>query len=132
MDEDGAKRYGFWAFCAENPVMVIIGLVIFLGLVAIIMGYREGFASVLTGLFGFMKKDDADRKMEIKQLEIQKLEAENKLTEYSVNDMRDNSDREVEGYVEAAKADIDGLDVDELVSLGNAMLAAGDGGGPTE
>ena len=57
MNENRGETYrkcGFWAFCSENPIMVIITLVIVLGLVAILMGYREGFASVLTGLFGFL------------------------------------------------------------------------------
>ena len=125
------RKYGFWAFCSENPIMVIITLVILLGLVAIIMGYREGFASVLTGLFGFMKKDDTDRKLEMKELEVQKIEAENRLTEYAMSDMRATHDEEVEDNVQSAKAYVDEMDMDELVLIGNRMLddAAGDSGG---
>ncbi len=128
------KKYGFWAFCSENPIMVIITLVIVLGLVAIIMGYREGFASVLTGLFGFMKKDDTDRKLEMKELEVQKIEAENRLTEYALSDMRAAHDTEVDENVQSAKAYVDEMDMDELVAAGNAMLddAANSGGGKTE
>ena len=111
--------------------MVIITLVILLGLVAIIMGYREGFASVLTGLFGFMKKDDTDRKLEMKELEVQKIEAENRLTEYAMSDMRTTHDEEVEDNVQSAKAYVDEMDMDELVLIGNRMLddAACDSGG---
>ena len=72
---DERKRYGLWAFAADNPIMIIILMVIVLGLVAIMCGYREGFASVLTGLFGFMKKDDTDRRLEEKALEVKKIEA---------------------------------------------------------
>ena len=117
-----SRRYGFWAFCSDNPIMVIIMLVILLGLVAILMGYREGFASVLTGLFGFMKKDDADRKLEMKQLEVQKLDAENRLAEHILPESRAEHDKEVEDDVAAAKAVFDELDIDELVDVGNAML----------
>ena len=92
-------------------------------LVAIIMGYREGFASVLTGLFGFMKKDDTDRKLEMKELEVQKAEAENRLTEYAMSNMRAAHDMEVDENVQSAKAYVDEMDMDELVSVGNAMLA---------
>ena len=108
------RKYGFWAFCSENPIMVIITLVILLGLVAILMGYREGFASVLTGLFGFMKKDDTDRKLEMKELEVQKAEAENRLTEYALSGMMAEHDKEVEENVQSAKAYIDEVDMDEL------------------
>ena len=111
--------------------MVIIMLVILLGLVAILMGYREGFASVLTGLFGFMKKDDTDRKLEMKQLEVQKLDAENRLAEHALPEARAGHDQEVEDDVATAKAVFDELDIDELVDVGNRMLsdAAGGGGG---
>ena len=136
MDEakvDSPRGYGFWAFCSDNPIMVIIMLVIALGLVAILMGYREGFASVLTGLFGFMKKDDTDRKLEMKQLEVQKAEAENRLTEYALPESWAEHDKEVADDVATAKADVDELDIDELVALGNAMLhEAGVGGGAAE
>ena len=128
------RKYGFWAFCADNPIMVIITLVILLGLVAILLGYREGFASVLTGLFGFMRKDDAERKLEMKELEVQKTEAENRRTEYAVTDMRTTHDEEVEENVQSAKAYVDELDMDELVAAGNAMLdgAADSGGGAAQ
>ena len=128
------RKYGFWAFCSENPIMVIITLVIVLGLVAIIMGYREGFASVLTGLFGFMKRDDTDRKLEMKELEVQKIEAENRLTEYAMSDLRATHDEEVDESVQSAKAYVDEMDMDELVAAGNAMLdnAANGGGGKAE
>lgn len=125
------RRYGFWAFCAENPIMVITVLVILLGLVAILMGYREGFASVLTGLFGFMKKDDAERKLEMKELEVQKVEAENRLTEQTLSEVRVIHDEEVDESVQSAKAYVDELDLDELVAAGNAMLAS-DGGSEEE
>lgn len=116
-------RYGFWAFCSENPIMIIIMLVILLGLVAILMGYREGFASVLTGLFGFMKKDDTDRKLELKQLEVQKLDAENRLAEHAIPDVRAEHDKEVADDVATAKAVFDELDINELVDVGNRMLS---------
>ena len=114
--------------------MVIITLVIVLGLVAIIMGYREGLASVLTGLFGFMKRDDTDRKLEMKELEVQKIEAENRLTEYAMSDLRATHDEEVDESVQSAKAYVDEMDMDELVAAGNAMLdnAANGGGGKAE
>ena len=127
------RKYGFWAICSENPIMVIITLVIVLGLVAIIMGYREGFASVLTGLFGFMKRDDTDRKLEMKELEVQKIEAENRLTECAMSDLRATHDEEVDESVQSAKAYVDEMDMDELVAAGNAMLdESGGGGGKAE
>ena len=122
------KRYGFWSFCADNPIMVIITLVIVLGLVAILMGYREGFASVLTGLFGFMRKDDAERKLEMKELEVQKTEAENRLTEQTISGIRTVHDEEVEENVQSAKAYVDEMDMDDLVAAGNAMLNKSSGG----
>ena len=129
MSED-RKRYGFWAFAADNPIMIIILMVIFLGLVAIMCGYREGFASVLTGLFGFMKKDDTDRRLEEKALEVKKIEAGNRILEDAVPMAWARHDEEVEDNVQSAKAYCDELDIDELVDLGNAMLRdAGSVGG---
>lgn len=111
--------------------MIIIMMVIVLGLVAILFGYREGFASVLTGLFGFMKKDDAERKLEEKALEVKKVEAENRLIENTVPTMWEQHDEEVNDSVQSAKAEVDEMDIDELVDLGNAMLLgrSGLGGG---
>lgn len=124
------KGYGFWAFAADNPIMIIIMMVIILGLVAIMCGYREGFASVLTGLFGFMKKDDTDRRLEEKALEVKKIEAGNRLIEDAAPMVWARHDEEVEDDVQSAKAYCDELDIDELVDLGNAMLRdAGVGGG---
>lgn len=127
---DERKRYGFWSFAADNPIMIIILMVIVLGLVAIMCGYREGFASVLTGLFGFMKKDDTDRRLEEKALEVKKIEAGNRIMEDAVPMAWARHDEEVEDNVQSAKAYCDELDIDELVDLGNAMLRdAGDSGG---
>lgn len=127
---DERKRYGFWAFAADNPIMIIILMVIVLGLVAIVCGYREGFASVLTGLFGFMKKDDTDRRLEEKALEVKKIEAGNRILEDAVPMAWARHDEEVEDNVQSAKAYCDELDIDELVDLGNAMLRdAGSVGG---
>lgn len=124
------KGYGFLAFAADNPIMIIIMMVIILGLVAIMCGYREGFASVLTGLFGFMKKDDTDRRLEEKALEVKKIEAGNRLMEDAVPIAWARHDEEVEDDVQSAKASCDELDIDELVDLGNSMLRdAGIGGG---
>nr|DAY45241.1 MAG TPA: Sarcoglycan alpha/epsilon [Caudoviricetes sp.] len=129
MSED-RKRYGFWAFAADNPIMIIILMVIVLGLIAIMCGYREGFASVLTGLFGFMKKDDTDRRLEEKALEVKKIEAGNRILEDAVPMAWARHDEEVEDNVQSAKAYCDELDIDELVDLGNAMLRdAGSVGG---
>lgn len=129
MSED-RKRYGFWAFAADNPIMIIILMVIVLSLVAIMCGYREGFASVLTGLFGFMKKDDTDRRLEEKALEVKKIEAGNRIMEDAVPMAWARHDEEVEDNVQSAKAYCDELDIDELVDLGNAMLRdAGSVGG---
>lgn len=129
MNED-RKRYGFWSFAADNPIMIIILMVIVLGLVAIMCGYREGFASVLTGLFGFMKKDDTDRRLEEKALEVKKIEAGNRIMEDAVPMAWARHDEEVEDNVQSAKAYCDELDIDELVDLGNAMLRdAGSVGG---
>lgn len=127
---DERKRYGFWSFAADNPIMIIILMVIVLGLVAIMCGYREGFASVLTGLFGFMKKDDTDRRLEEKALEVKKIEAGNRILEDAVPMAWARHDEEVEDNVQSAKAYCDELDIDELVDLGNAMLRdAGSVGG---
>ena len=127
---DERKRYGFWAFAADNPIMIIILMVIVLGLVAIMCGYREGFASVLTGLFGFMKKEDTDRRLEEKALEVKKIEAGNRIMEDAVPMAWARHDEEVEDNVQSAKAYCDELDIDELVDLGNAMLRdAGSVGG---
>jgi len=125
VSDEGERRYGFWAFCADNPVMVIILCVIALGLVAIMCGYREGFASVLTGLFGFMKKDDTDRRLEMKQLEVAEVTAANRAAEAGFAAVRVRHDVEVSADVESAKAYCDDLDTDELVAVGNAMLRGG-------
>lgn len=124
------ERFGFWAFAADNPVMLIIFLVLLLGLVAIIMGYREGFASVLTGLFGFLKKDDADRRLQERELEARQAEAANRAHEQDILRRRDMHDGEVEADAASAKAECDEMDIDELVDVGNALLRdAGIGGG---
>lgn len=125
------ERYGFWGFAAENPVMLIIFLVLLLGLVAIVMGYREGFASVLTGLFGFLKKDDADRRLQERELEARQAEAANRAYEQEILRRRDMHDEEVEADAASAKAECDEMDIDELVDVGNALLRdAGISGGP--
>lgn len=123
--DKGGERYGFWRFVSDNPIMVIVILVILLGLAAIVAGYREGFASVLTGIFGFMKKDDADRRIEEKKAEIEKIEAENRLTEARLPEVWQEHDEEANKDVENAKAYVDELDIDELVSLGNSILSGG-------
>ncbi len=105
-------------------------LVLLLGLVAIIMGYREGFASVLTGLFGFLKKDDADRRLQERELEARQAEAANRAYEQDILRRRDMHDEEVEADAASAKAECDEMDIDELVDVGNALLRdAGISGG---
>ena len=116
------KKSSFWEFASENPVMLIIVLIIVLGIIAIVMGYREGFASVLTGLFGFMKRDDADRKIQEKELDARKIEADNRRFERDVVESRKTHDEEVEENAASAKAECDEMDIDELVDIGNAML----------
>lgn len=118
----GEKKSSFWEFASENPVMLIIVLIIVLGIIAIVMGYREGFASVLTGLFGFMKRDDADRKIQEKELDARKVEADNRRFERDVVADRKTHDEEVEENAASAKAECDEMDIDELVDIGNAML----------
>ena len=123
-------HYGFWAFARDNPVMLIIGLVLLMGVVAILLGYREGFASVLTGLFGFLKKDYADRRLAEKEADARHAEAANRAQETEMLRRRDVHDEEVEAGAESAKAECDEMDIDELVDIGNNMLRdAGMGGG---
>lgn len=120
MSED--RKSSFWEFASENPVMLIIVMIIVLGIIAIVMGYREGFASVLTGLFGFMKRDDADRKLQEKELDARKIEADNRRFEKEIVESRTTHDEEVKENAASAKAECDEMDIDELVDIGNAML----------
>ena len=77
-----------------------------------------------------MKKDDTDRKLEKKALEVKKIEAGNRIMEDAVPMAWARHDEEVEDSVQSTKAYCDELDIDELVDLGNAMLRdAGSVGG---
>lgn len=127
------RREGFWAFCRENPVMIVVILILLMGVVAILMGYKEGFASVLAGIFGFLKKDDGDRKIQEKELEVRTAEANSRAMEREILASRVVHDEEVEESAASAKAECDEMDIDELVDIGNAMLRDhGVLGGPKE
>ena len=116
------RKYGFWEFASENPMTLLMVLLILVGLVAILAGYKEGLVSVLSGIFGSLKKDDADRKLQEKELDARKIEADNRRFEKEIVESRQTHDEEVEENAASAKAECDEMDIDELVDIGNAML----------
>jgi hypothetical protein len=119
------REQTFWGWVSENPITVVVILLVILGGVALVCGYREGFMSILGGLLGWIRGDDAENK---RRLEETKKQSDSKFTAIenivnSVKEQQGEHDTEVSDSVESAKAEYDDIDVDELIDIGNAMLA---------
>jgi hypothetical protein len=119
------RRQTFWGWVSENPISTVTILITILGVVALIIGYREGFMAILTGLFGKLNGDDNDNKRRLAEAKKQtdnKFAALDNLMD-ATKEQQIEHDMEVTESVENAKAECDEMDVDELVDCGNAMLA---------
>ena len=121
------QRQTFWGWISDNPIAAIMVLITILGVVALLVGYREGFMAIMTGLFGKLQGDDASNKLRKKELEVSRTTTDHQFAE--LNNMIESSkviqeehDKEVKKDVETAKAFCDDMDVDELVDIGNSML----------
>jgi hypothetical protein len=119
------RKQTFWGWISENPISTVMILITILGVVALIIGYREGFMAILTGLFGKLNGDDNDNK---RRLAEARKQADSKFA--ALDSLADTTtgqqivhDTEVIDSVENAKAECDEYDCDELIDLGNAMLA---------
>ena len=109
---------------SDNPVTFVVILLTLIGGVALVVGYREGFMAILGGLLPWIKSGDAENK--------QRLEESRRNTDLQfakvyelANGMKEQQaqhDQEVMADAESAKAECEGLDVDELIDIGNAML----------
>ena len=124
MAEDRQKQ-SFWGWISENPISTVMILITILGVVALIIGYREGFMAILTGLFGKLNGDDNDNKRRLAEARKQADSKFLELTEFAsaAKEQQVIHDMEVSESVENAKAECDEWDVDFLVDCGNAMLA---------
>jgi hypothetical protein len=119
------KRQSFWGWISENPITAVVMLLAILGAVALVCGYKEGFMSILGGLLGWIKGDDAENKRRLEETKKQtdaQFSALQTLVS-SVREQRTVHDEEVENDVAMAKAECDDMDIDELIDIGNAMLA---------
>jgi hypothetical protein len=119
------RKQTFWGWVSENPISTVMILITILGVVSLIIGYREGFMAILTGLFGKLNGDDNDNK---RRLAEAKEQADNKFAALedvvsATRRQRSVHDMEVSESAENAKAECDEFDVDELIDIGNAMLA---------
>jgi hypothetical protein len=122
---DDQKKQTFWGWISENPISTVMILITILGVVALIIGYREGFMAILTGLFGKLNGDDNDNKRRLAEAKKQadsKFEALGSIAD-AMKEQHIKHDLEVNENVENAKAECDEMDIDELVDVGNAMLA---------
>jgi hypothetical protein len=125
MAEERERGMTFWGWIGENPITAVMILLIILGGIALLCGYREGFMSILTGLFSWTKGNDAENKQRLtearQRADIQYAGLNNLVV--GMKEQQAVNDQEVTGDVENAKAECDGMDIDELVDIGNAMLA---------
>jgi hypothetical protein len=119
------KRQSFWGWISENPITAVVMLLAILGAVALVCGYKEGFMSILGGLLGWIKGDDAENKRRLEETKKQ-TDAQFSALQALVSNAREQRavhDEEVENDVAMAKAECDDMDIDELIDIGNAMLA---------
>ncbi|MDR1875861.1 MAG: hypothetical protein LBQ90_12715 [Synergistaceae bacterium] len=119
------RKQTFWGWISENPISAVMILITILGVVALVVGYREGFMAILTGLFGKLNGDDNDNK---RRLEEARKKADSQFDRLdhlaeTAKEQQISHDEEVVANVENAKAECDEMDIDELVDVGNAMLA---------
>jgi hypothetical protein len=122
---EGQQKQTFWGWISENPISTVMILITVLGVVALIIGYREGFMAILTGLFGKLNGDDNDNKRRLAEAKKQtdsKFAALDDLVGTAKGQQAEH-DAEVSESVENAKAECDEYDVDELIDIGNSMLA---------
>jgi hypothetical protein len=119
------QKQTFWGWISENPISTVMILITVLGVVALVIGYREGFMAILTGLFGKLNGDDNDNKRRL--AEARKQADDNFAALDSIvntaKEQQSEHDTEVTENVENAKAECDEMDIDELIDIGNAMLA---------
>jgi hypothetical protein len=81
--------------------------------------------SILTGIFTWLKGDDAENR---RRLEETKKSTDSQYTALAglasaAWEQRTEHDREASEDAASAKAECDEFDIDELVDIGNAMLA---------
>lgn len=119
------QKQTFWGWVSENPVTSLFALMLIMCIIGLIVGYKDAIMSVLTGIFGFLSGDDSSNK--IRRLEIAKKATDDHFVDASRmveanRELRELNDEEVTADVENAKAECDGLDIDELCDIGNAML----------
>lgn len=121
------RKMGFWDFASENPVLCLLFGLILIGAVALLCGYSEGFISVVSGIFGFTKSDDNTRKLRQQEIDAKNraliAENESKKMYADIEEQRIAHDEGVDYIEGSAKAECDDMDIDELVDIGNAMLA---------
>ena len=82
MAEDRQKQ-SFWGWISENPISTVMILITILGVVALIIGYREGFMAILTGLFGKLNGDDNANKRRLAEARKQADSKFAALTDYA-------------------------------------------------
>jgi hypothetical protein len=119
------RKQTFWGWISENPISAVMLFITLLGVVALVVGYREGFMAILTGLFGKLNGDDSDNK---RKLEEARKQADSRFAALTglvgtAQEQQVIHDAEVSESVENAKAECDEMDIDELIDIGNAMLA---------
>lgn len=122
--ENENKPNTFWAWLADNPMTFVILLLIILGAVLMICGYKEGVMSIITGIFGWTKGNDSENKQKLHEAK-QLSQANMNKVNTTINDIKMeqiNHDEEIQDEIACAKAIAEEYDIDELVDIGNAML----------
>ena len=118
------RRTGLLSWISDNPILTVILLLMILGIAALLFGYKEGFASILGGLLGWIKGSDSESKAKLESAKNNSDMQFYKTLNY-IEKMREQqtiNDTEVAADVACAKAFCDELDIEELIDIGNSML----------
>jgi hypothetical protein len=118
------EKKGFLQWVSENPITSIVILITLMGVVALIVGYKEGVMAIIGGLLNWIRGGDSESKQ---KYEESKRDSDMQFAYLNniVNRAKEQQithDKEIEYNVQSAKAECDAMDIDELVDLGNSML----------
>jgi hypothetical protein len=122
------KKNAIGSFCAwagENPISFVMVLMVLLGGVSLVAGYREGFTAIVTGLFSWIKGTDKENQAKLVEATA-RADTAAKTTIREAENLRDSwkiHDQEVDNDALSAKANVENADLDELIDIGNSALA---------
>ena len=120
-----SEKKGFLSWVSENPVTAVVILLIALGALAVLVGYKDGFMAILGGLLNWIRGGDSENKQKLeeakKNSDLYFSHVNN--TIHNIREQQTLNDMEVLEDVQNAKAEFDTYDIDELIDIGNSMLA---------